>query len=124
VLTADAGDIEKIAETIHECVRMRIEVLPPDVNESFSAFSVAPNESKIRFGLVSIKNFGAGIADAIITERKANGPYASLADFLRRVQNKNLNKKSLEALIMAGAFDRWGERGRLLANVETLLSYN
>ena len=124
VLTADSGDTEKIAETIHECERMGIEVLPPDINESFSAFSVVPNTQKIRFGLTTIKNFGEGIADAIIAERKKNGGFKSLADFLTRVHDKNLNKKSIEALIMSGAFDRFEERGKMYANVENLLAFN
>lgn len=128
VLTADSGDTEKISEIIHECTRMGIEVLPPDINESFADFSVVPNTGAavgtIRFGLTTIKNFGASITETIITERKQNGPYTSLANFLKRVQSKNLNKKSLEALIMAGAFDRFDERGRLLANLDRLLEFN
>ncbi len=179
VLTADSGDTEKIAETIHECERMGIEVLPPDINESFGAFSVVPlnkvnstlnseparsaerteksqmrgatNELKevyvdtvteaseeatkqlrefqtvrgrIRFGLTTIKNFGEGIAEAIIEERKKSGHFKSLTDFLLRVHDKNLNKKSIEALICSGAFDRFAERGVMFANVENLLSFN
>lgn len=124
VLTADSGDIEKISEIIHECERMGIEVLPPDINESFSAFSVVPDTQNIRFGLSTIKNFGEGISDAIIDERKANGSFDSLSDFLRRVQNKNLNKKSLEALIMTGALDRFEERNTMLENIDHLLLYS
>ncbi len=124
VLTADSGDTEKIAETIHECERMGIEVLPPDINESFSAFSVVPDTQKIRFGLTTIKNFGEGIGEAIIEERKNNGHFKSLADFLTRVHNKNLNKKSLEALVTTGAFDRFEVRGKMYANIENLLAFN
>ncbi len=124
VLTADAGDIEKISEIIHECERMGIEVLPPDINESFSPFSVVPGTQKIRFGLTTIKNFGEGIADAIIAERKAKGAFISLTDFLTRVHDKNLNKKSLEALITTGALDRFESRGKMYANMENLLSFN
>lgn len=124
VLTADSGDTEKIAEIIHECERMGIEVLPPDINESFSAFSVVPSTQKIRFGLTTIKNFGEGIADAIIAERKKNGPFVSLTDFLTRVHDKNLNKKSLEALITTGALDRFELRGKMFANMESLLAFN
>lgn len=125
VLTADSGDTEKISEIIHECERMEIEVLPPDINESFSEFSVVPGKQQIRFGLTTIKNFGAGIAGAIIDERKRGGDFTSLTDFLTRVHDKNLNKKSLEALIMTGAFDSFGEdRGVLLHNLETMLSFN
>lgn len=128
VLTADSGDTEKISEIIHECDRMGIEVLPPDINESFAPFSVVPakddQEAKIRFGLTTIKNFGSGITESIIEERKQNGHYSSLADFLNRIHDRNLNKKSLEALIMAGAFDRFGERGHMVANLDNLLAFN
>ena len=128
VLTADSGDIEKISEIIHECERMGLEVLPPDINESFAPFSVVPakdgEEAKIRFGLTTIKNFGAGIAHAIIEERKANGDFQSLTDLLTRVHDKNLNKKSIEALIMTGALDRFEERGKMHANVDNLLAFN
>ena len=130
VLTADAGDIEKISEIITECKRMGIEVLPPDINESFLDFSVvtkdltADGKDKIRFGLCSIKNFGEGIGNTIIEERKANGEYLSLENFLERIHDRNLNKKSLEALIQSGALDRFGERGALLRNVPELLAHN
>ncbi|MFM2339884.1 MAG: hypothetical protein RLZZ360_520 [Candidatus Parcubacteria bacterium] len=171
VLTADSGDVDKISESIHECERMGIEVLPPDINESFADFSVVPlhtinsalnsnfsqgmqgadehrsepyraygeqdaesatpqtaeknlKNGRIRFGLTTIKNFGEGISEAIIEERKTNGRFASLQDFLIRVKNRNLNKKSLEALIMVGAFDSMGERGHLLANVDLMLAFN
>jgi DNA polymerase III subunit alpha len=139
VLTADSGDTEKVAEIIHECDRMGIEVLPPDINESFGPFSVVPNlntqtnlsqpnsishSGRIRFGLTTIKNFGEGIAENIIEERKQNGTYQSLADFLSRIHDRSLNKKSVEALIMSGALDRFAERGVMLANIENLLAFN
>lgn len=135
VLTADSGDVEKIGEIITECKRMGIPILPPDVNESFSQFTVIKGEidpatgeqgkDRIRFGLVTIKNFGQGIATAIIEERKKAGAFTSLVNFLDRVKDRNLNKKSLESLIKAGALDCFGiERGKLLGNIETLLNYN
>jgi len=156
LLTADSGDVEKIAEIIHECARMKITVLPPSVNESAGTFTVVsggtlggglprdgvapsgtsqhghsvPAESAaavnaaIRFGLYSIKNFGTGISDAIVSERQRGGRFASIGDFIARVTDKNLNKKSLEALIMAGALDELGERGELLANIETLVTHH
>jgi DNA polymerase-3 subunit alpha len=131
VLTADSGDVEKIAEIIAECKRMNIPILPPDINESYSQFTVIKDEAKggvahrIRFGLVTIKNFGQGIATAIIDERKRAGKFTSLANFLDRVKDRNLNKKSLEALVKAGALDSFGiDRGILLGNIETLLAYN
>lgn len=79
---------------------------------------------KIRFGLHSVKNLGNEIADAVIHEREEKGPYKSYADFLERVQHKNLTKKSLEALIKCGAMDAFGERGQMIANMEESLAYN
>jgi DNA polymerase-3 subunit alpha len=124
VLTADSGDTDKISEIIHECERMGIDVLPPDINESFRDFSVVPGQQTIRFGLATIKNFGSGITEVIVDERKTNGPFTSLQDFLTRIHDRNLNKKSLEALICAGAFDRFEDRGTLFGNVDNLLAYN
>ncbi|HRH22779.1 MAG TPA: DNA polymerase III subunit alpha [Candidatus Paceibacterota bacterium] len=133
VLTADSGDVEKIAEIITECKRMNIPVLPPSVNESFAGFTVVKASArteqtvdvdKIRFGLTTIKNFGEGIANAIIEERARGGAFTSLADFLERIHDKNLNKKSLEALIKSGSMDEFGNRSQMLGNIEALLAYN
>ncbi len=132
VLTAESGDIDTIAEMISECKRMSIPVLPPDVNESFEGFSVVKSRDgtpdSIRFGLSTIKNFGESVGSAIIKERKANGPFTSLSDFLRRVKDKNLNKKSLESLIKVGAFDKLmkekNSRALLLHNLDTLLTFS
>jgi DNA polymerase-3 subunit alpha len=135
ILTAESGDVEKIAEIIHECDKMHIQVLPPDVNASFGGFTViqkgAEDFSKekssagtIRFGFYTIKNLGTDISDAIIAERKANGLFPSIGDFLDRIKHKNLNKKSLEALIKSGAMDAFGERGAMLAQVEDMLAYS
>jgi DNA polymerase-3 subunit alpha len=124
VLTADSGDTEKISEIIHECERMGLAVLPPDINESFADFSVVPAKNTIRFGLETIKNFGAGITEVIVEERKKSGSFTTLQDFLTRIHDRNLNKKSIEALICAGAFDSFGDRGQLYGNVDNLLSYN
>jgi DNA polymerase III subunit alpha len=128
LLTADSGDIEKISEIIPECNRMGISVLPPDINESYGFFTVVLESKKpvkkIRFGLNSIKNFGEGIAEVIIEERKKHGPYASLENFLERIQDRNLNKKSLESLVMSGALDRFGDRGTMMANLDELLQFN
>lgn len=124
VLTADSGDTEKISEIIHECERMDIEVLPPDINESFADFSVVPGKNTIRFGLTTIKNFGAGITELIVSDRKQNGHFTTLQNFLTRIHDRSLNKKSLEALICAGAFDNFGDRAQLFGNLEDLLAYN
>jgi DNA polymerase-3 subunit alpha len=122
VLTSDAGDVEKIAEVVAECKRMDINILPPSVNESRGTFTVIDDHT-IRFGLYSIKNFGTGIADAVIAERESRGAFMSLSDFLSRVADKNLNKKSLEALIQSGSLDDLGERNALLTHIEKLLEY-
>jgi DNA polymerase III subunit alpha len=133
VLTADAGDTESISIFVNESERMGIPVLPPDVNESGTDFTVIlgggpKGEDAIRFGLSSIKNFGEGISHAILDERNESGPYASLPDFLARVANKSLNRKSLESLIKSGALDRFaeeaGDRGHLMAHIETLLAFH
>lgn len=129
VLTAESGDVEEIARIVAECRRMELEVLPPDVNESFGGFTVLKDPSgdiskdKIRFGLYTIKNLGEEISNVIVRERKKNGPYKSYQDFLDRVRHQNLNKRSLEALIKSGALDKLGERGQMLANLESVLSY-
>lgn len=122
VLTGDAGDVDKIAEIVAECKRMNIAVLPPSVNESLGNFTVV-DEHTIRFGLYSIKNFGRGVADSIIVARQT-GTFTDIADFVARVGGKNINKKSLEALIQSGAIDMLGERGALLSNLETILQYH
>jgi DNA polymerase-3 subunit alpha len=124
VLTADSGDTERISDSIHECSRMGIDVLPPEINESFADFSVVPGTQTIRFGLTTIKNFGAGITQVIIDERKQNGPFSSMQDFLTRIHDRGLNKKSLEALVCTGAFDTFERRGQLYHNIDNMLAYN
>ena len=133
VLTADAGDVEKVGEIIAECKRMGIPVLPPDINESYSGFTAIVDQKSadgtgvgdtIRFGLTSIKNFGEGIANSIIAERQKRGKFTSISNFLERIDDKNLNKKSLESLIKCGALDSLGTRGTLLHNLDSLLGYN
>jgi DNA polymerase-3 subunit alpha len=124
LLTSEQADVEKIGFLIEECKRMGIEVLPPDINESFRNFSVVPGKNQIRFGLLAIKNVGTNTVEAIVEERKKNGPFNSLRDFLMRINSQYLNKKSLESLIKAGVFDRFKERGELLFNLEKLLEWN
>jgi DNA polymerase-3 subunit alpha len=127
-MTAESGDIETCSEYIAEANRMGYKVLPPQINESFLDFTVVVEDGKvtgkIRFGLRNVKNFGEEIGKAIIAERKERGPFKSIEDFLERVQHRNLNKKSLEALIMCGAMDLFGDRGVLCANIENLLAFH
>ncbi|TSC74997.1 MAG: DNA polymerase III subunit alpha [Parcubacteria group bacterium Gr01-1014_30] len=120
VLTSEKADVERIGFLISECKKMGIEVLPPDVNESLKNFTVVPPK-QIRFGLLAIKNVGHNVVEAIVEERKNKGPFSSIFDFVKRVASKDLNKKSMESLIKAGAFDKLVERNQLLANLERLL---
>ena len=124
LLNAEVNDIDRIAFLVNECKKAGIEVLPPDINKSFVSFS--PEEgSKIRFGLVAIKNVGEQITINIIEERTKGGPFKDLVDFLTRVQHKDLNKKSLESLIKGGAFDSFGlERKQLVENIDEILKFS
>ncbi len=128
ILTHELGEVEKVAESVAECKRMGIDVLPPSVNESYEIFTAIKGENgakdRIRFGLGSIKNFGEGIAHAIIEERKKGGKFKSLSDFLSRIKDKNLNKKSLESLIKAGGMDEFADRTAMYGNLDRLLEYN
>lgn len=127
VLQAESGDNDKIAQIVGECRRIGIEVLPPDVNESFRSFAMVskPGEKgRIRFGMTAIKNVGEHICEVIYQERKAHGQYENLEKFLERIPDKDLNKKSLESLVQAGAMDGFGfDRGLLLSNSENILGY-
>lgn len=128
VLTAESGDIEKVAEIIIECQRMRLPVLPPDVNESSAKFTLIKgdqtNNDTIRFGLESVKNVGTNIVAAIIDARAQGGKFISLGDFAERIHHKDFNKKSLESLARCGALDCLAERNAVLGNVEMILEYN
>ncbi len=124
LLTADQNDTERVGFLINDCKKMNLEVLPPDINESFMGFSVVPDKPQIRFGLSAIKNVGMKIVEVIVEERKQNGPFDSLDDFITRIDSHTLNKKSLESLILSGAFDKFKERGELLHNIERILEYS
>ena len=120
-------------EGVQECQKIGIDVLSPDINESFEHFTVVsvkdkkegPDDKigKIRFGLLTIKNVGKNIVEEIIKERKKNGRFKDLEDFVNRVKGKDLNKKSLESLIKCGAMDDFGDRVRLLFNLEKILLF-
>lgn len=125
LLNTSSGDLDRIMFLVGEAKRLSIPVLPPDVNQSFEYFTVEPEADAIRFGLLAIKNLGANIVAAIIAERTRGGPYESLSNFLTRVEHHDMNKKSLESLIKAGAFDSLGvERGQALDNIEELVRFN
>ena len=135
LLTADQHNTDRIAIEIEECRKMGIKILPPDINESYASFTVISSGTKdnevaseyekldtIRFGLNAIKNVGEHIVEVIIEERKENGMYKDISDFLNRITDKDLNKKSLESLIKSGGLDKYASRGKLLHNLDSLLS--
>jgi len=93
---------------MEECRRMRIKVLGPDVNESFNKFMVNKN-GNIRFGMVAVKNVGTNAVNDIVSERKKNGPYTNIFNFVERVNLNSVNKKNMEALAYSGAFDGFEE---------------
>ena len=121
LLSVERHDSDKVAEYIRDARAMGIEVLPPDVNRSGFDFLVQGRQ--ILFGLSAVKNVGEAAAEAILRERERGGPYRSLGDFLKRLDEKVLNKRTLESLIKAGALDGLGERARLLASLEGLLRW-
>jgi len=104
VLSRNLSDITKITTFMEECKRMGMDVLGPDVNESYRKFTVNKTGA-IRFGMAGVKGVGAGAVEEIIRERDANGPFKSIFDFVERVNLQTVNKKNLEALAAAGGFD-------------------
>ncbi len=123
LMTADSDDTDRLAIEIAECRSMGIEVLGPDVNESFKDFAIVPHENKIRFGLLAVKAVGGGAVDAVLNARKAGGKFTSILDFAKRVNARQFNKKAWDSLIMTGAFDQFGTRSDLLFNLERIQEY-
>lgn len=117
LLTAESGDTEKIVEAVDECRRMKIKVLPPDINKSQTGFTVEGHG--IRFGLSAIKNVGA-IAIEIIIQSRSAGEFKSFTDFCLRVDSQKVNKKVLESLIKAGAMDQFGRRAAMLSALDKI----
>ncbi|EKD47015.1 MAG: hypothetical protein ACD_66C00256G0001 [uncultured bacterium] len=124
LMNSDINIIDRITIEVEESKRMGLEVLPPDVNESYPGFSVVPTTGNIRWGLAAIKNFGYEIGKTIQKERKENGKYLDLSDFVARIPSKYFNKKALESLIKSGAMDGFADRGQLAANIDQLLLLN
>ena len=119
-LNSYLGNLDKVPIYIDECRRLNIEILKPDINHSFTRFTVQNN--KIRFGLGSIKNVGIAVVDSIVSERNSNGPFKSFTDFCERIQDEAVNRKCIESLIKAGAFDEFGQtRSTLLASFESII---
>jgi len=121
VLTVERHDSDKVAEYIRAARIAGVEVLPPDINRS--GFSFRALEKSVLFGLSAVKNVGEMPAELILKERERGGPYKSLPDFLRRLDGSVANKRVVESLIKAGAFDAFGPRGPLLAALDDLLKW-
>lgn len=120
LLTSVLDSSGKVAEYIAECREMRIRLLPPDVNESDAWFTVVGDD--IRFGLVAVKNIGEKFILQLMAERSENGPFKSLEDFCRRMSGKELNRRAIESLIRAGAFDSTGvNRHAMLTMLDAVL---
>lgn len=109
-LTSFLDNTDKVTEYISECRRLSIEVVPPDVNESFAGFTVEGNN--IRFGLLAIKNLGTGLIEKIIHERSENGRFTDFYGFCRRIQGREFNRRAVESLIKSGALDCLGANRR------------
>ncbi|MEE9442313.1 MAG: DNA polymerase III subunit alpha [candidate division Zixibacteria bacterium] len=121
-LSSEMGNSDRVVALMDECRRMDIEVLPPDVNESLGSFTVADN--KILFGLMAIKNVGAGPVEHIIKAREKGSKFSSLADFVSRVDLHALNRRALESMIAAGAFDSlYNNRAAMTEVLEQMISY-
>ncbi len=123
LMTSDYDNLDRLSIEITECQRMNIQVLPPDINLSYSEFSIDRFNNQIRFGLVAIKNIGQHVVDQIVEERKNNGVYKDLSDFLTRVDQKIINKKTIESLIKSGALDSLADRATLLSNIDVIIGF-
>ncbi|HEX8226476.1 MAG TPA: DNA polymerase III subunit alpha [Candidatus Saccharimonadales bacterium] len=138
LMTSDYDDTDRLSIEISECNKMGIAVLPPDVNESFLEFAVVPDKENpdnrkapIRFGMAAIKNVGTGAVEEIIRARKECEKFDDLETFLSNVNVRTCNKKAIESLVKAGAFDRFcisdatgkGDRSKLMCNLEAMLGY-
>ena len=120
MLNSFLGNLDKVPIYIDECRKKNIDILKPDINESFTRFTASGNS--IRFGLGSIKNVGIAAVDSIVKEREENGKYKDFTDFCERIYGEAVNKKCIESLIKAGAFDNLGKtRSTLLASFENII---
>ena len=123
LLTSVSDDKDKMAVYLGECRRMGVKVLPPDVNASGGRFTAVGSD--IRFGLAAVRNVGTGVVDSIVRTRREKGEFADFYDFLRKVDAVVCNKRTVESLIKAGAFDSLGHprRGLLTVHADAIDSY-
>ena len=123
LMSSEMGNADKILRYLSECREKGVEVLPPDINESYQDFTVVG--SKIRFGLAAVKNVGLAAIQSIMTAREEKGEFASLPDFCAKVDLRKVNKRVIESLIKCGAFDGTGSsRARLLAGLEEAMEWS
>ena len=119
-LNSFLGNLDKVPDYIDECKRLNIEILKPDINKSYTKFTV--DNGKIRFGLGSIKNVGIAAVDSIVKEREENGEFKDFTSFCERMRNEAVNKKCIESLIKSGAFDGLDKtRSTLIASFENII---
>lgn len=123
LMTADMRWTDRLAIEMTECKRMGIQVLGPDINESYADFATVGKSKTIRFGIAAIKGMGKALAEEVIEERDKNGKFLSICDFAKRVSGQKFNKKSWESAIKTGCFDRFGDRSDLLFNLEKIQAY-
>lgn len=123
LMTSDFDDTDRLAIEVAECKHLGLTVLPPDINESFVEFAVVPKTKQIRFGLAAIKNVGSAAVEEILNARQ-NNRFTTIEDFLAAVSPRLVNRKTLECLIKAGAFDSFGRRDYLLNGLDTMLAYS
>ncbi|MBL8122249.1 DNA polymerase III subunit alpha [Candidatus Saccharibacteria bacterium] len=122
LMTSDFDDTDRLSIEIAECKKMGIQVLPPDINESFGEFAVVKEKKQIRFGMNAVKNVGHGAVEEILRARES-GSFTSIEDFAARVQTRVVNRKAIESLVRAGAFDVLNDRSTLLHNMDVIIAY-
>ena len=122
VMTLDMTNVDKLQGYKEECKKLGFKVLPPDINHSDADFAV--ENGNIRYALGAIKGVGAANMQSIVDERKKNGPYKDMSDFIHRTDFKQINRRQLEQLCKAGAFDCLEKnRGKIFANIETIIQH-
>ncbi|MCA9313778.1 DNA polymerase III subunit alpha, partial [Candidatus Saccharibacteria bacterium] len=123
LMTSDADDIDRLAIEINECRHMGIQVLLPDINESYAEFAIVPGKNQIRFGMSAIKNVGVGAVEEILRARDEGGKFNDLMDFVQRVDTRKVNRKVWESLIKSGGFDSLDlNRSDMLYNLDAILA--
>lgn len=123
VMTSDKDNTDRLAIEIAECKSIGIDVLSPDINQSFVEFAVVPGQNQIRFGMAAIKGVGVGAVEEVLRARDQDGKFSSIEDFAKRVSTSKFNRKAWESLIKSGAFDNFGDRSDILFNLDTITSF-